>query len=596
MNDRLNWLSLAYKFAIDGDPKAMRACARELFDLNEQAADGPAIMALAAIYAGNNDEAAILTEDAMAADAKSIHANLAQAALWSLDFEIDKEIKLLKTIVKESTDAVEKQEHLRRELSIRILRDKNMPKEESDAHRDLEAKVKILRGVLILAQGLLADALALAADPAGAAKSLLALSELVEDEKAKALYYGKYLFMLNYRAVSAGKLFQESARFDGFFKNVKRYSHDAVKKNPKKKLRVGYISPDFRLHSVAYFLRPLLKDFDRDNFIVHCYSTGKSDGVTNNIRRLPIQWRDLRGKPAAFVAKVIFEDHIDILVDLSGHSQNNCLEVLAYRPAPVQISAIGYVATTGLNAVDYFLSDNICMSGSDNTGFTEKLLRLPCCHLCYSPGLVRQMPPPAVRAPVTDNGYVTFGCFNNFNKVTDELLCTWRSVMERVADSRLIIKGKICSIAAGRRLLLARLKGLSFDLSRIELRPFSPDYLNDYRDIDIALDTFPYNGGLTTCEALFMGVPVVTMRGRTHGSRFGASILSHADLKELVAQNQMEYVKKILQLAGNKDILQRYHNGLREHMHQSGLMNGKGYMMHLEKLYRQVWEDFCKAR
>ena len=228
--------------------------------------------------------------------------------------------------------------------------------------------------------------------------------------------------------------------------------------------------------------------------------------------------------------------------------------------------------------------------------FTEKILRVKGCHLCYTPGIIRDMPDAGFRAPVLKNGYVTYGSFNNFAKVSDAVLYAWRAILEEVADSRLVIKGKICSIDSGIEILTDKLKLMSFPLDRIELRPYSPDYLEQYRDIDVALDTFPYTGGLTTCEALYMGVPVIVLRGKSHGSRFGTSILTAADLTELIAINPMDYIKKAVQLGQQKAFIAGYHAGLREQLLKSTLMDAKNYMIELERCYREIWRKLCKIK
>ena len=212
------------------------------------------------------------------------------------------------------------------------------------------------------------------------------------------------------------------------------------------------------------------------------------------------------------------------------------------------------------------------------------------------PDVIRAMPEAEYEAPVRKNGYVTFGSFNNFAKVTDEMLLLWRGILETVNNSRLIIKGKIASIDAGLQFAKKRLALLNFDLDRIEFRPFSPDYLEQYRDIDIALDTAPYNGGLTTCEALYMGVPVISMRGRTHGARFGASILTNAGVRELIAENDINYVRRAVQLAESPKLIAGYHAGLRANMKQAPLMNAQEYMHGLETAYREIWDTFLHAR
>ena len=358
-----------------------------------------------------------------------------------------------------------------------------------------------------------------------------------------------------------------------------------------RKLRIGYISPDFRLHAAAYFFMPLVRDFDAASFEVTCYARGKRDRVTSLFRQKSVRWKDISRLSARDAARLIERDGIDILVDLAGHTQGSGLPVLARRPAPVQMTAIGYMATTGLRAVDYFLSDIYCSPWDMGArGFSEKVLRMPHSHLCYAP-VLRDMPKSGGEAPFVKNGCITFGSFNNFTKVSDDMLALWRGVLERMKGARLVVKSKICSIAAGRKIVKERLQRFGIPLAQVELRPYSPDYLEQYTDIDIVLDTFPYTGGVTTCEALYMGVPVITKAGGTHGSRFSTSILENAGLSQLVARGDMEYVRKAVELADAPDILRRLHRDLRARMEASPLMDAKGYMKDLEDIYREIAED-----
>ena len=358
-----------------------------------------------------------------------------------------------------------------------------------------------------------------------------------------------------------------------------------------RKLRIGYISPDFRLHAAAYFFMPLVRDFDAASFEVTCYARGKRDRVTSLFRQKGVRWKDISRLSARDAARLIERDGIDILVDLAGHTQGSGLPVLARRPAPVQMTAIGYMATTGLRAVDYFLSDIYCSPWDMGArGFSEKVLRMPHSHLCYAP-VLRDMPKSGEEAPFVRNGYITFGSFNNFTKVSDDMLALWRGVLERMMGARLVVKSKICSIPAGRKIVKERLQRFGIPLAQVEFRPYSPDYLEQYTDIDIALDTFPYTGGVTTCEALYMGVPVITKAGGTHGSRFSTSILENAGLSQLVARGDMEYVRKAVELADSPDILRRLHRDLRARMETSPLMDATGYMKDLEDIYREIAED-----
>lgn len=569
--EKLNWLNLADKFSSDGDPKGMRACARELWNLDPESMDGAAIMAEAALYSGDNEGAQDLVDEILRARPHHPRGRLVQAGLWAQEFVLDKEIPCLKQLVAE----------------LGQKRDNTPP----DA-----PLYKVQTYLLEKARGWLADALYLAAEPESAAAQLLALSEMVPEAERKAEFYSKYLFMCNYREQGRHESRRKAEKY-GALLEAKPYLHEGVRKLPQKKLRIGYLSPDFREHAVANFVAPLLKNFDGSQFMVYCYSTGRRDEVTKRLQSGHVTWRDLRGRNPRTAARLISEDNIDILVDLSGHTQNSTLPITALRPAPVQMAGIGYMNTTGLAAVDYFLSDEICLPTGDDhaaAGFTERILRLPHSHLCYAPDQVKEMPPAATEAAVLRNGYVTFGCFNNFAKATDELLLLWRGILEQVRGSRLVIKSKICSVPSGRKLVQQRLAKLNFELGRVDLRPYSPDYLEQYNDIDIALDTMPYNGGATTCEAMYMGVPVITVRGRTHGSRFGASLLVNAGVEELVVENDINYVRRAVQLGNSPQLIGAYHSGLRANLLKSPLMDAKGYMHELELWYRGIWHRFCK--
>ena len=570
--EKINWLRLATKFSDDGDLKGMRACAKEVDRLMAGDIDATAVNAEVALYSGRIDEAEELAGKVLRIQPRHPRARMVLAGLAALEFRLDDEIPLLADLIEELT------------YKAKVLGEE-------------DPSYAIYHQMLKRARGWLADALYLAGEAKGAAHELLMSSRLADETDEAADLYSKYLFMRNYRYLGAKDGRLKAEHYESLL-DVHPYKHDNAARTARRKLRIGYISPDFREHSVSYFLPPLLRHFDGEQFMVFCYATGRSDAVTERLRTRRVTWRDLRGRPPRTAARLIAEDKIDILVDLSGHSQDNVLPIMAHRPAPVQVSGIGYTNTTGLRAIDYFLSDEICIPKGDTAaeaGFVERILRLSHSHLCYAPELIRVMPEAGYEPPMRKNGYVTFGSFNNFAKVTDETLLLWRGILESVRDSKLVIKGKIASIDAGINFAKKRFSMLSYDLARVEFRPYSPDYLEQYRDIDIALDTAPYNGGLTTCEALYMGVPVISLRGRTHGSRFGASILTNAGVRELVAENDINYVRRAVQLAETPKLLEAYHMGLRANMKRSPLMNIEGYMEELETAYQEIWENFCKS-
>ena len=373
------------------------------------------------------------------------------------------------------------------------------------------------------------------------------------------------------------------------------YRHDlqemAVQAYPKPawhhaKIRVGYLSADLRDHAVGQFVRPFFFHYNPADFEVIVYQLNKdSDFVTEDLRSAPVHWRDLAGAEFAEIAQVIHEDEVDVLVELGGHTAGNALPVFAYRPARVQLSGIGYFNSTGIYECDGFLSDIYCAPEENSPYFTEKLLRLPHTHFCYQPykTFPKVSPPPCLQ-----NGYITFGSFNNFAKVNDGMLRLWREILLRVTNSRLILKHQLLGTEEGRAYTLNRLKKLQLPIERIELRPYAKDYLQEYADMDIALDTAPYPGGLTTCEALYMGVPVVVLSGNRHGARFGKSFLSNLGLAELAAEDASQYVNIAAAMAGDQELLLALRQNLRRMMQASPLMDAQGYMWDVEHLYRKI--------
>ena len=290
-------------------------------------------------------------------------------------------------------------------------------------------------------------------------------------------------------------------------------------------------------------------------------------------------WRDISALSDAHAAQLIRDDEIDILFDLSGHTLGNRLRVADYRPASVQISGIGYMNSTGLDCFDYFLSDIYC--GGDENFFTEKLIRLPRIHICYEPPT--KTLEPAAEPPCLKKNFITFGCFNSYAKITDTILVAWKKILDKIPNSRLILKHKIYGTSDGKKFVGERLKRLGFDLARIEMRAHTANHLIEYGDIDIALDTFPYTGGVTTCEALFMGVPVVSLYGNRHGTRFGLSILKNIGLEELATDSIDEYINRAAALAGDKELISILRKNLRGMMIKSALMNSELYLRDIEE-------------
>ena len=359
-----------------------------------------------------------------------------------------------------------------------------------------------------------------------------------------------------------------------------------------KKIRVGYVSPDFRKHSVSYFFLPLLRRHNRAEVDIFCYSEVKRpDEATAQIEQLSDRWRSTVGLDDDTVAARIYRDRIDILVDLAGHTADNRLLVFARKPAPVQVSWLGYPGTTGLPTMDYRFTDEIADPHGDSDRYhSETLYRLPRGFLCYEPP---ENAPQAGILPYFDSGGITFGSFNNLIKMNSQVVSIWSEILLQIPGSRLLLKSRELADASLNRHYfdLFSKRGISPD--RIRVVPPEEtvsDHLALYNTIDIGLDPFPYNGTTTTCEALWMGVPVVTLAGMRHAGRVGASILSRVGLRELVTHTEKAYVKKAVDLARNPGYLKGLRDTLRSRMARSPLCDANGFAHEIEKIYGAMME------
>lgn len=411
-----------------------------------------------------------------------------------------------------------------------------------------------------------------------------------EDPAVRRFSYGASLFYLNAVDLPAEEVYQRSLHYGELFPMVQPYSH--IERQKKEKIRVGYISGDFCLHVMQYFVWPFLANFDQDSFEVYVYSLGKADQYTKFFQTLVTQWRDLSNSSGdmAEIAKLIYTDEVDILFDLSGHTAYSGLDALAWKPAPVQLSGLGYMATTGLPAVDYFVTDHYCDpegSGSENV-YVEKLLRLTS-QFCYN-GYTSL--PASEGAPVRTKGYIQFASFNQYRKLRDPILLAWRELMERIPQSRLLLKNLAYGDHGLVMMAYARLQSMGFDMSRVMFEPATKDYMLRYLDVDIALDTFPWTGGGTTCDALYMGVPVVSYYTNRHSTRFTYSLLANMGLAELASDRLEDYVETAVALAENIDLLDALHRELRPRMKASPVMDQERYIREMEGCYRAIWAEW----
>lgn len=360
-------------------------------------------------------------------------------------------------------------------------------------------------------------------------------------------------------------------------------------RHPQRPLRLGFLSPQFRRHPVGYFLIRALEHLDRRQCSVVCYSdTTPADDFTARFQAASSLWREIMGKSDEEVTRQVSEDRIDILFDLAGHTGGNRLLVFARKPAPIQIAWLDYEGTTGLSAMDYLLADRYEVPPEAERWFTEKILRMPDGFVCYEPPAEA---PPVNRLPALARGRVTFGCFNLVGKITPTVAATWARILHRLPDARLMIKYHGLDDPPTRSRFEQLFAGHGIAGERLILEGWSPyaEFLTRYHQVDIALDPFPYTGGLTTCEALWMGVPVVTLPGETFASRHGLSHLSNIGLQETIATDIDDYVELAVSLARDLPRLSKVRAGLRQQVASSPLCDGKRFADHLMAILRNVW-------
>lgn len=366
-------------------------------------------------------------------------------------------------------------------------------------------------------------------------------------------------------------------------------------RHPDKRLRIGYVSPDFRGHSVAHFFMNLLPHHDRSQVEVVCYHASfHRDAVTDWIESATDKWVDIANLESEPAARRILDDKIDILVDLAGHTANNRLDVFARRPAPIQVTYLGYPNSTGLPTMDYRITDaHADPEGLTDEDYTEKLVRLPRVFLAFS----HPHEAPEVGAlPASRGEPLTFGSFNAIHKLSDFVLELWARVLRAVPDSRLLLKTKAFADEGVADRFRGKLEALGVAPERITLLGFEKErshHLAIYNRVDIALDTFPYHGTTTTCEAMYMGVPVITLAGETHASRVGASLMNAVGLPELVADSPEAFVRIAERLAADREALENMRQGLRQRMADSTLMDGAGLARAMEAAYREMWRKAC---
>ena len=360
-------------------------------------------------------------------------------------------------------------------------------------------------------------------------------------------------------------------------------------RTPDRKLRIGYVSPNLRYHVVGFFMEPVLQGHDKEQFQVFCYSDAPpADELAHRLRGYAHAWRETAGLTDQRLADLVRDDRIDILVDLNLHMKGCRLGVFARKPAPVQITFLGYCGTTGLKTIDWCITDPHMLLPGREKYFTEKMLPLPDCYWCYRPSPTA---PPVGPLPMRAGGHVTFGSLNTLAKVNDQVIRLWSRLLDAVAGSRLAVHVPGGPSSRG---VLNHFTAHGIAPDRLDALPRQnrDAYLDLYNRIDIALDPFPYNGGTTTFDALWMGVPVVTLAGDLPLARAGVTILTNLGLTELIAQSQEQYVKIAADLARCPDRLAGVRASLRQRLRESVFMDAECYVRNLERAYLHAWRGW----
>jgi predicted O-linked N-acetylglucosamine transferase (SPINDLY family) len=403
--------------------------------------------------------------------------------------------------------------------------------------------------------------------------------------------WSTYLLSLNYQTHSAEFLFEEHCRWGQRISASTPRPQAFVASSRQGRLRVGYVSADFRNHPIAFFLEPLVANHDPQRFEVICYSDVLNpDALTRRLQSCAHQWRETGGLSRDELVRQIQADQIDILFDLSGHTAGNRLDVFAQKPAPMQVAYLGYPATTGLAAIGYRMTDAIADPvGNSDSRHIEKLIRLPQTLACYSP----PVDAPAVDdLPAERRGYVTFASFTSLAKISAESISLWSRVLRAVPLSRLAITARGAEATVTQQRLRGAFARHDISSSRLHFRGATPlpAYLAFHNEVDVVLDSIPFNGHTTACHALWMGVPIVTQSGDRFASRLGRSVLTNAGLEELCAESADEFETIAVALAGDIPRLRELRRSMRERLSGSALLNAPAFANAVEQLLCEQWQ------
>jgi len=426
-------------------------------------------------------------------------------------------------------------------------------------------------------------------------KSIETRRDALAIHQDKARIYSSLLFTYQYTSdINAERLFSLHRKWRRYTSSGRIYRDYPCLKSSGK-IRIGYVSSDFREHSVAYFIEPVLKRHDRSKYEIYCYSnSSRVDSVTRQLISYTDYWRTVENLDDKQLADQIFSDKIGILVDLNGHTAGNRLCVFTMKPAPIQITYLGYPGTTGLSTMDYRFTDPTADPVGEDHLYTEKLIRIPF-FLAYS---FVDNNLAIAETPALKNGYITFGSFNNLAKISDQVIEVWSQLLQHIPDARLLLKNAAFSDASikERYIKLFCLHGLSRNrLLFVGFTSSTKEHLGTYARVDIALDTFPYNGTTTTCEALSMGVPVVSYCGKHHRQRVGASILTHHGHANWVADGVDQYVHIAEKLSRDTHFLSALRQSIGSTFRQSCSHDGRNVTRGIESEYARIWSVYRES-
>jgi protein O-GlcNAc transferase len=404
------------------------------------------------------------------------------------------------------------------------------------------------------------------------------------------------LFDMNYLADSTPEsMYAEAGRWNSLYAAplASGIVAHANSRDPDRRIRIGYVSPDVHQHTIMKFLLPVFEHHDRSQFDVFVYAISRKSDHIADVTRSLTNYVSIDGQAYQELAGRVRRDEIDILVDLAGHSMGPALLAFALKPAPVQISWMGYAGTSGLNTMDYFMGDSEMPCPGTDLFFSEKVYRLPRVECCYRPnGNV-----PISPAPCLERGFITFGCFNNPRKITRDAVALWAAILHLVPESRLLLKFRGLDSEDRQSPLQGWFEQDGIRKERVAFEGFSEPsaYLEAYNGIDISLDPFPYNGSTTTLDSLWMGVPVISLAGRPAVQRAGASILTAAGWPDLVAKTPEQYLKiaQFLALAIPREPGLR--NAIRQSLINSPWMDEVGVVREVEAAYRDMWRSWCNG-